>query len=820
MLPVVWIVCLEERSLAVALGATAGFMDARSLTVLAMSAAFCGYAAQPSAAEAKAPLVQLPPAVYAVPGAECCIYFAQLTGVVNPAGCAWEVQCAVGAQQDERWRYVPAEADRGKAHRLVVRMWSDAGVIAAATTTVKVAAAAVKPERRVTAALLGDSLTNCGYQDQAARVVRGAGYANYAPVGCHSGDSASFNLKEGRAPHDGYGGYSWSSFLTRYKMSVDELDGLQDKAEREQLEHLGVKLADGPLWRRALLRSPLLALGKNGRPALDLRNWFKRIDAGRAPDVLLVELGVNDLFGGGDEGRAERTRRVMADAGRLLDEFRKVAPGALIGLVEQSVGNLSQDAFGASYGCQQTSFHFRRNMLAYNRALAELVRARKDPLVETVPAGVAVDPVNGYIRREEPASAGSKRKVSRGVNAVHPDADGGRQFGEAIGAWLADRLAAHPDLGAPPFREAPEKHWKLAELSVTPASRPAPEPDCAYKDLRPLYLMGRGPGGKAREFFAYYGVPKGERPAAGWPGVVLVHGGGGTAFPQFADLWREAGFAVVALDWYNQRAAPGATSGDLDKVPVKRVPLVGGVTVGDHESVVANCILSHSWLLAQEEVDRGRTAMVGLSWGSWYGAAVAAVDSRLKGVVEIYCGDAKPGWSALVNGRFLHAAKTPMWWFVSTNDQNVTPESSAAGWRECANLAGVTIVNDLPHSHVGFRFEGVKRMARAFCGLEPPLPRLGEVSMRRVMRDGVQKLELKAKLLSRGKGVKTFKVGYTESLDPVGWKRPWKYAPAWLAGGDVVGEAPAGTVSCYLAAYEEDEGRYHDLCGTTPYFAP
>lgn len=796
-------------------------MNTSISTILAVTAiASAAQAADLSAAAPAAPLVQLPSVVYAMLNVESSIYFAQITGVIHPENYGWEVQCPVGTQQNERWYYQPAEADRGKTHRLVVRMWNDEGMIAAATTTVKVAASAVKPERRITVALLGDSLTGSGYQDYAAKVVREAGYSNYSPIGCHSGDSASFNVKDGKVPHDGYGGYSWRSFQTYYKMSVEELDNLQSKAEREQLEHLGVKISDGPLWRRALLRSPLLALDKDGKPKLDLLNWFKRIDSGRAPDVLLVELGVNDLFGGGDEGRAERTAKVMADANRLLDEFRKVAPNALIGLVEQSVGDLSQDAFGANYGCRQTAFNFRRNMLAYNRALAELVRTRKDPLIETIPAGLAVDPVNCYIRREQAANACAHSKVKRGANAVHPDAAGGRQLGEAIGAWMVDRFSAHPNLGAPPFGEEPEKYWKLEELSAPPASRVAPEPDCVYKDLRPLYLMGRGPGGKQREFFAYYGVPKGERPAAGWPGVVLVHGGGGTAFPNFVDLWREAGFAVIALDWYNQRSSPGTSPNTNSESGLKRVPLEGGVMKGEHQVVVANCVLTHSWLLAQPEVDKNRTAMVGLSWGSWYGAAIAAVDSRLKGMVEIYCGDVKPGQEVLVNGRFLHAAKTPMWWFVSTNDRHVTPESSNAGWRECANLAGFTIVNDLPHSHVGFRFEGVLRMAKAFCGLEAPLPRLGEISIRRTMRNGAMVCEVRSKLLSRGKGVKTFKVGYTESLDPVSWKRPWKYAPAKLVGDEVVGEVSAGTVYCYLAAYEENEGKYHDLCGVSPYFAP
>ena len=45
--------------------------------------------------------------------------------------------------------------------------------------------------------------------------------------------------------------------------------------------------------------------------------------------------------------------------------------------------------------------------------------------------------------------------------------------------------------------------------------------------------------------------------------VVLIHGGGGTAYPQFVKRWIAKGYAVIALDWYNQR--PSVKNDNVDK---------------------------------------------------------------------------------------------------------------------------------------------------------------------------------------------------------------------------------------------------------------
>ena len=358
-------------------------------------------------------------------------------------------------------------------------------------------------------------------------------------------------------------------------------------------------------------------------------------------------------------------------------------------------------------------------------------------------------------------------------------------------------------------RDDPTKHWNFEELKDAPACRANPFPESDYPGLKAFLVQGRGPDGSKAEFFAYYGFPDGPVPKGGHPGVLLVHGGGGTAFPNFTQLWVKRGFAVLALDWYNQRPACGLTNVPPSEVTVPRKDLPGGRRQ-DHRANVANMVLAHSLLRSMPEVDPSRTVFVGLSWGSWYGTSVCAVDPRFRGAVEIYCGDMSYKLNNLVDGRFLHAAKCPMWWFVSTNDQNVTPDSSRLGWRECAKLAGKTIVNDLPHSHCGFTFEGCFRMARHFALGEPTLPVLGDAEV----RGG----KLVARILDAGAGVDHARIGWTASDDPVTHKRPWKYAAAEVRDGEIVAEIPAGAKQAYLSAYcGRDEGPRRELCGSTSF---
>lgn len=361
------------------------------------------------------------------------------------------------------------------------------------------------------------------------------------------------------------------------------------------------------------------------------------------------------------------------------------------------------------------------------------------------------------------------------------------------------------------FREETDRYWDFKELAKTPVCRLCPEKVCTYLDLEPLLVKGKGPNDTDAEFFAYFAKPAGAIPPGGFPAVLLTHGGGGTAFPLSVDQWRKAGFAVLATDWYNQMPAPGLTNAAPVEGSLPRVDLPGGKR-NDIWANVANLVLAHSYLRSRSEVNPKKTVFVGLSWGSWYGSTLTALDPRFQGVVNIYCGDVKTSKGTslyLVNGRFLHAAKCPTWWVVGTNDGNVSPASSQTGFEECARCFGHAMIPRLPHSHIGFEFGSAMRMAKHFSCGEPSLPILGPTKIRGRM--------VSAKVLKPGKSIGRAVLHYTKDRNVVknANERKWVEIPATFEAGVVSAEIPVGAFQAYLSLYEKDEGRFHDLCGSS-----
>lgn len=361
----------------------------------------------------------------------------------------------------------------------------------------------------------------------------------------------------------------------------------------------------------------------------------------------------------------------------------------------------------------------------------------------------------------------------------------------------------------PEWKQEPvEKYWGDVSFGV-PSYRDCPFEGVASPDSRPLLVTGRGPGGTKAEFFCAFAVPDGQMPAGGWPGVLLVHGGGGTAYPFWVEHWRQKGFAVLAPDWYNQYPVPALSPRDDSwDHAVERRELPGGKR-NDIVANVANFVAAHSLLRSMPEVNPEQTVYVGLSWGSWYGAAVAAVDGRFKGVCEIYCGDVNRGRpDFLLNGRFLWQAKVPMWWIVGVNDTNVTPETSQAGFDACARHYGHTVVPRLLHGHIGYEFEAVLRMARHFACGEPSLPILG----RATVKDG----KVSAPIVRRGLTTGGATLAYTCDRDQQTFSnREWLTVPAAIIGDRVEAALPDDACQCYLSLHEEKSDRFATLRGSS-----
>ena len=376
----------------------------------------------------------LPEIIYAVPGIESNIFFENVVDCANINAYAVEVKSKAGKQFCNRWAWTPNAEDAGKNYELELTLFNDHGKVISGKTRICVAKEPADRSKAIRLALLGDSLLLCKYPEHLRDTMIKNGFVNYVPVGSYT--PSGEKPKKGDMAHDAYGGFTWSDFITRWRYSAKALAGVQDKAEREQMLALGV--INVPKSQDYRQRSPLLHL-ENGKPVLDIPNWFKRINNGNAPEVIIIELGGNDVFDVSASNLDKQIAKVMKNVRILLAELRKHAPDTLIGVTTGQLG-AAQDAFGFNYGCMQSAYQYRRNIQRYNREISKLIKELKDPAIELIPIHQSIDPLNSYIKQSHKVSKRSKTKTMMYDNALHPNLEGGYQVGDAIYCYLIHKF--------------------------------------------------------------------------------------------------------------------------------------------------------------------------------------------------------------------------------------------------------------------------------------------------------------------------------------------------------------------------------------------
>ncbi len=202
--------------------------------------------------------------------------------------------------------------------------------------------------------------------------------------------------------------------------------------------------------------------------------------------------------------------------------------------------------------------------------------------------------------------------------------------------------------------------WDLERLSV------APKVTWIARDVpvQSLYYEGEPYDGKPTRVFAYLAVPEGRTKRV--PAMVLVHGGGGTAFRGWVELWAARGYAALAMDLAGRGAErKRLPDGGPDQTHREKFnDIARGVTNAWPYHAVSNVIRAVSLLRTLPAVDPERIGITGISWGGYLTCLVAGLDVRLKVAVPVYgCG-------------FLH--ENSCW--LNTFDQ--MPEKDRDNWIE------------------------------------------------------------------------------------------------------------------------------------------
>lgn len=351
-------------------------------------------------------------------------------------------------------------------------------------------------------------------------------------------------------------------------------------------------------------------------------------------------------------------------------------------------------------------------------------------------------------------------------------------------------------------------------LSKPPTTRPAD--DFGAAGVTPLFFDALPHNGKPTRAFAWVGLPDGASADRKAPGVVLVHGGGGTAFDAWVRLWTARGYAAIAMDTCGQ--VPRGSYGKWERHADGGPPGWGGFASVDEPPAeqwtyhaVADVILAHSLLRSMPEVDADRVGITGISWGGYLTCIAAGLDGRFKFAAPVYgCGflgdnstwvpqfrkmgpDKAGRWLAMWDpSQYLRGARMPMLWVNGTNDFAYPPDSWQKSYRLPPGPRWLSLKVRMPHGHngPGENPEEIRAFADAVCKGERPL-----LAVTGQGRDGGRAWA------TYGEGSAAAKAELVFTRDAGPWqKRQWETAPADVEASArrVTAEVPTGVTAHYL----------------------
>lgn len=370
--------------------------------------------------------------------------------------------------------------------------------------------------------------------------------------------------------------------------------------------------------------------------------------------------------------------------------------------------------------------------------------------------------------------------------------------------------------------------WQLDQLSEAPAFQWVDKTG----PIRSLFYEGEKFRNQPTRVFAYYATPGtlagNAQQDTDLPAVVLIHGGGGTAFREWVELWARRGYAAIAMDLAGCRPDKDMDGHARDN----RIRLSdGGPDQGDDEKfgsvaqpvneqwpyhAVAAVLRAHSLMLSFPEVNVGRTAVTGISWGGYLTCIVAAVDNRFHAAVPVYgCGflhensawidrlakmtlENRQRWITLWDpSQYLPAVSMPILFVNGTNDFAYPLDSYMKSFDAVSSTKQLRITVNMPHSHpAGWEPREIGLFIDQHLRHGEPLPGLDEPKI-----DG-EKVRVKCNSRLRLTGAALHR---TTDDGPVN-KRQWQSISATIEGDSVSSDTPSADTRAWFLTVTDERG--------------
>jgi len=360
--------------------------------------------------------------------------------------------------------------------------------------------------------------------------------------------------------------------------------------------------------------------------------------------------------------------------------------------------------------------------------------------------------------------------------------------------------------------------WNLEELSKAPKF--------VWDEgtnVRSLYYEGVPYMGKTTRVFAYYATPgtlSGD-PAKdkNLPAIVLVHGGGGTAFHEWVKLWAERGYAAIAMDLAGcgpnrERLTDGGPDqhdnikfGEIEK------PLSDQWTF----HAVANVIRAHSLVRLFPGINSERTAVIGISWGGYLTCIVAGLDNRFKAAVPIYgCGflhenscwlhefdkmsaENKNKWIQFWDpSQYVGSTTMPIFFVNGGTDFAYPPDSHAKTYELVQSHKNIRFVPDMKHGHIFDRPKEVEVFIDHYLN--------NRVSLAKILSIDVGEKQVTAKVDSKTKLVSA-ELHYTMNNLPGNPKsRKWQKQLANIDHHEITTKLPPEDARIWFLTVTDERG--------------
>ena len=345
--------------------------------------------------------------------------------------------------------------------------------------------------------------------------------------------------------------------------------------------------------------------------------------------------------------------------------------------------------------------------------------------------------------------------------------------------------------------------WNLQDLRIPPRI------DWGERSngVQALYYQGEPLNGKPTRVFAWLGRPEGKGP---FPGMVLVHGGGGKAFPDWADFWAKRGYVAISMDLAGcgpTGPLPDGGPDQSDQTKFRDFSEAGASSMWTYHAV-ADVIRAHSLLLSLPEVNRRRTGLTGMSWGGYLACIIAAVDHRFKAAVPVYgCGflhensfwlntltemqpERRERWVRCFDpSSYLRQVRCPILFLNGTTDFAYPIDSYKKSYLLVKSPRWVSVQIGLPHHHIWNLGEVLAFEDWALKG-DAPLPRISEM---RIHGGEVQATVHSKTKISKAELCCTTSTGAWQ-------KRKWRSEPAPVEHGRISATLPSDRpLVCFLS---------------------